>query len=217
MYSSGTTAIATASAAAVALMTIPAGASYNVLRIVNERSVAGFFSVDGGATWGRIPAATTSSVNQVNSIPFVDTVGSGTFMLTVEGTPTGAITYSSTLSTLITNINAGLDAALGAGSVVVSGASLATLVLTGSGTGYSGRPLGTITATILSGSSLYTINGSGTVGTPSTCAVTTAGAASASHGEVEWKGRSSTSPQMKRDGGSNMGGVFAFADWVDYR
>ena len=116
-----------------------------------------------------------SAVNQINSLPFVDSTGSGTFTITVEGITTGAITYSSTAATLYANINTALNATFGTSAIVASGASLAAIILTFSGTGYAGRPVGTVQATVLTGSTGYTINGSGTVGTPSTSAVTTAG------------------------------------------
>lgn len=56
MYSSGTTAIATSGAGNVTLVTVPAGGMYNRLVIVNTGTVAGFFSLDGGNTWGYISA-----------------------------------------------------------------------------------------------------------------------------------------------------------------
>lgn len=61
MYSSGTTAIATSGTGNVTLVTVPAGGSFNRLLIINEGANAGFFSVDGGSTWGRIPAAAAAT------------------------------------------------------------------------------------------------------------------------------------------------------------
>ena len=61
MFSSGISAISTASASNTVLITIPSGASYNRLVIVNEGGGAGFFSVDGGSTWGRISAAASAT------------------------------------------------------------------------------------------------------------------------------------------------------------
>jgi hypothetical protein len=58
MYSSGTTAKATSGAGAVSLITLPTGASINRLVIVNTGTTDGFFSLDGGTTWGYIPAGT---------------------------------------------------------------------------------------------------------------------------------------------------------------
>jgi hypothetical protein len=130
------------------------------------------------------PPATTAPVYAVNSIPFVDTTGSGTFNITVEGVTTGAITYSATAATLVTNINVALQATFGP-QFVCSGASLAAVILTAAGAAYAPRPLGLVQATVLTGSTGYTINGSGTIGTPSTCAVTTTGVSL-----VQWFGGS---------------------------
>lgn len=63
MISNGINAIVTAGDAAVYVFTTPSpptGLSYSQLAIINEGSVAGFFSIDGGTTWARLPA--TSSV-----------------------------------------------------------------------------------------------------------------------------------------------------------
>jgi len=129
----------------------------------------------GAITITPLFSAGVSGVNQINDLPFVDSTGSGTFTLTIEGITTGAITYSSTAATLYANINTALNATFGTSAIVASGASLAAIVLTFSGTGYTYRPVGTVQATIQQGSTGYTINGSGTVGTPSTSAVGTAG------------------------------------------
>lgn len=53
--SSGETALATVSDTAVDAIT--AGGRFNRVRIVNEGSVSGFYSTDGGTTWQRLPAA----------------------------------------------------------------------------------------------------------------------------------------------------------------
>lgn len=114
------------------------------------------------------------AINQVEAMPVVDTTGVGTFTMTIEGTTTGAITYSAIIATLITNINTALNTTFGTGAIVASGASLAALILTFSGAGYGGRPIvGHSVATITISSGSFTINGSTTVGTTTT---TTAGA-----------------------------------------
>ncbi len=56
MWTSGTTALATSGAGSVSLVTLPAGGTYNRLVITNEGGVAGFASIDGGATWARVAA-----------------------------------------------------------------------------------------------------------------------------------------------------------------
>ncbi len=52
MFSSGITAISTSADAAVTLVTVEGG--YNHLAIYNTSANAGFFSIDGGTTWGYI-------------------------------------------------------------------------------------------------------------------------------------------------------------------
>ncbi len=58
MYSSGITATSTSSDTAVTLVTV--SGPYNRLVISNTSANGGFFSVDGGTTWGFIPAGTAS-------------------------------------------------------------------------------------------------------------------------------------------------------------
>lgn len=139
----------------------------------------------GAITITALNVAAVTGTNQVNSLVTVDSTGSGTFTLTVEGITTAAITYSATAATLNTNINGQLDATFGTGNIVSSGASLAAIILTGTAGTYAKRPIGLIQATILAGSTQYTLNGSGAVGVPSTCPVTTPGvvASAADSGE----------------------------------
>lgn len=122
-------------------------------------------------------AGAVSGANAVEAIPVVDSTGVGTFTLTIEGITTGAITYSSTAATLVTNINTALNSAFGTSAIVASGASLAALILTFSGTGYTNRPInGHVTSVITIGSGSFTINGVvGTAGTPGVSTTTTAG------------------------------------------
>lgn len=64
MLSSGTTAKATVSDTAVVLITADDSTSgrCNRATIVNEGSVAGFWSPDAGTTWARLPANTAFQV-----------------------------------------------------------------------------------------------------------------------------------------------------------
>jgi hypothetical protein len=55
MISSGETPIETSTADAETLLTVPAGVTVRNVSIVNEGDAAGFFSDDGGETWGRLP------------------------------------------------------------------------------------------------------------------------------------------------------------------
>lgn len=156
-------------------------------------------------------AAAVSAVNQINSMVTVDNTGVGTFTITVEGITTAAITYSATVATLITNINAQLNATFGTSAIVASGASLAALVLTFSGTGYTNRPVGAVTVNILvnAGGTTFTINGVGTVGTPSVCPVTTAGVVAVAADEGEF---SAGSYLAGTDGTQNPKGVM-LSEW----
>jgi hypothetical protein len=66
MESSGVTAVATSGDAAVVAIAANTNFRRNV-RIVNEGAPSGFFSVDGGTTWHRLPgtAASTTAVPTV--------------------------------------------------------------------------------------------------------------------------------------------------------
>lgn len=124
------------------------------------------------------------SGNAIFAIPFVDSTGSGTFTITVEGITTGAITYSSTAATLVTNINTALTAAFGSSQIVASGSTLATIILTMSGANYAARPVATPTSTLLTGSTGYTINGVGTVGVSTLATVTNRGSGGLNYGST---------------------------------
>jgi photosystem II stability/assembly factor-like uncharacterized protein len=60
MLSSGTTAIATSGSGnvtAISATTIAGRVSFRNVRVVNEGSTAGFYSLDGGTTWARLSAS----------------------------------------------------------------------------------------------------------------------------------------------------------------
>lgn len=120
----------------------------------------------GNITISALFTAAINAVNAVEAVPFVDSTGSGTFTLTIEGITTGAITYSATAATLVTNINTALNSTFGTSAIVASGASLSAQILTFSGTGYAGRPIGNssngtvsgvkVIATLLTGATAFT-------------------------------------------------------------
>jgi hypothetical protein len=64
MLSSGTTGIATAGAGNYTLISA-GGLQYNRLVITNKGTADGFFSVDGGNTWGYIPTVTSANAGSV--------------------------------------------------------------------------------------------------------------------------------------------------------
>lgn len=120
----------------------------------------------------QMSSGAVTGVSPVEALPVVDTSGAGAFNLSAAGITTGSITYSATIATLITNINAALDSAFGSGDLVASGASLAALVITGSSGNYQYNAfLGHFTSANISGSG-FTINGKATGGVSTT---TTAG------------------------------------------
>jgi hypothetical protein len=108
-----------------------------------------------------------TGVSPVEALPVVDTSGSGTFTLTYMGVTTGAITYSATIATLITNINTALDAAYGSGDLVASGASLSALVITGSSGNFQYNAFGGHFVAAITGSG-FTIGGASKTSTTTT-------------------------------------------------
>lgn len=155
---------------------------------------------DGRSDDGTVLDTVGGTANQVVSIPFVDSSGSGTFKITVEGV-TSAITYSATAATLVGNINTALNTALGTSAVVASGATLAAIILTFSGNAYASRPVGPTFANVVAGSTGYTINGVGTVATNSLCVVTTQG--SAVSGRFKISNTTGTSMALTSEGAKN--------------
>lgn len=68
----------------------------------------------------------------VETWSFATGISAGTYKIRANGKITAAITFSATIATHLTAINAALDAVLGAGKVVATGASNALITLTGS-------------------------------------------------------------------------------------
>lgn len=77
-----------------------------------------------GTVLGKVTSQT--AVNDVQTVTFTGTPTGGTYRLSINGLVTGPITYSTTNGTHQTNVQAALDAILGAGN--------ATAVVTSSGT-----------------------------------------------------------------------------------
>ena len=95
-----------------------------------------------------VPSAGT---NEVQTLTIGGTPSGGTFKLKFEGHTTGAITWSSTNATLLSNINAALDALpnLAASAVVATAGSLTagvgTVTLTFSGAPVNRKAVGLMT------------------------------------------------------------------------
>ena len=122
---------------------------------------------NGGVGYKVLTSSSQSGVAPVEALVVVDSTGSGTFTLTYMGITTGAITYSSTAATLVSNINTALDAAFGSGNLVSSGSTLATLIITGSASTYQYNAFGGHFVSTITGTG-FTINGSATAGTSTT-------------------------------------------------
>lgn len=118
----------------------------------------------------RVCASSVSGVSPVEAMPVVDTTGSGTFTLSYMGITTGAITYSATIATLITNINTALDSAFGSGDLVASGASLSALIITGSSGNYQYNAFGGHFTATITGTG-FTIGGASKTSTTTTAGV----------------------------------------------
>lgn len=87
----------------------------------------------------RNAGAPSAGTNEVQTLTIGGTPSGGTFKLAFEGRQTGAITWSSTNSTLLANINAALDALpnVGTGGLVAAAGTLSsgigTITLTAGG------------------------------------------------------------------------------------
>lgn len=120
-----------------------------------------------------VPGAGT---DETQTVTIGGTPTSGTFRLGLEGVRTAAITWSAVNATLLTNINAALDARFGAAQIVATDvaltAGIGTLLLTFSGSNYAKNAI-----------SLMTVESS-LVGTAPTLAIaeTTAGVKAAHRG-----------------------------------
>lgn len=125
---------------------------------------------NGGVGYKVLTASSLSGVSPVEALPVVDSTGSGTFTLTYMGITTGAITYSSTAATLITNINSALDSAFGAGNLVASGATLAAIIITGSAGNYQYNAFGNHFTSTITGSG-FTVGGASGTSTTSVAGV----------------------------------------------
>lgn len=93
--------------------------------------------------------APTVGTNEVQTLTIGGTPTGGTFKLALDGAPTGAITWSSTNGTLLSNMNTALDAKFGTASIVATAGSLTagigTVLLTFSGNEYAKRAVNTMT------------------------------------------------------------------------
>lgn len=113
--------------------------------------------IDGGGLGDALAnaGAPVAGTNEVQTVTLGGTGGTSTFNLRLDGVTTGAIAWSATNATLLSNINAVLDAAFGASQIVATDstltAGLGDLLLTFSGANYGKRAVSTMVATILSG------------------------------------------------------------------
>ena len=99
--------------------------------------------------------APSAGTNEVQTATLGGTGGTSTFKLKLDGVSTGAISWSATNATLLSNINTALDAAFGASQIVASDSTLASglgdLLLTFSGANVSKKAMNLMTAEIVTG------------------------------------------------------------------
>ena len=112
----------------------------------NGRAIA---AIAAKSAMGTVESPTMiAAVNASQLLNFVDNTSVGTFTLTVEGITTAAITYNSTFATLAAAITGALNTALGGTATTSSGTLITALTIVFGGVGYSGRPVGAITANL---------------------------------------------------------------------
>ena len=96
-----------------------------------------------------IAGAPGAGTNEVQTLTIGGTPTGGTYRLALEATPTAAVTWSATNSTLLSNLNTALDAAYGTASIVATAGSLTagigTVLLTFSGNEYAKRAVSLMT------------------------------------------------------------------------
>src|SRR5262245_40287690 len=113
----------------------------------------------GGGPAIPFTGAVVAGTNQVDTLTIGGTPTGGTFKLAVNGIATAAITWSNVNATLLTAINAALDAILGAGQIVATAgtltAGIGTILLTYSGAnvGRKSWPAATVANNSLTGTS----------------------------------------------------------------
>lgn len=107
--------------------------------------------INAGAGLGilEVAGAPGAGTNEVQTLNFGGTPTGGTYRLAFEGTPTAAVTWSAVNATLLSNLNAALDAAYGTASIVATAgtltAGIGTVILTFSGNDYARRAVSSMT------------------------------------------------------------------------
>lgn len=99
--------------------------------------------------------APSAGTNEIQTATLGGTGGTSTFRLLLSGVPTANIAWSAVNATLLTAINAALDAKFGSAQIVATDSTLSSglgnLLLTFSGTDYARRVVPTMTATVVTG------------------------------------------------------------------
>lgn len=104
-------------------------AVFNVFAAALQERVDAVFGIRGGG----LNPAPLSFTNETWAFSFFETgTPSGTFAISIGGTATAAITYSTVSATLVTNIQSACDTAFGSGNVLVGCPGYFKLVLIGS-------------------------------------------------------------------------------------
>lgn len=111
--------------------------------ITGGKIIEGAFGVRTSA------GAPGAGTNEVQTLTIGGTPTGGTYKLALDGVPTGAVTWSATNATLLSNLNTALDAVFGTASIVATAgtltAGIGTVLLTFSGNEYARRAVNTMT------------------------------------------------------------------------
>lgn len=117
--------------------------------------ISGGTIIEGSLGPYQSAGAPSAGTNAIQTATLGGTGGTSTFKLVLDGVKTPAIAWSATNGTLLTNINAGLDAAFGASQIVATDSTLSSglgnFLLTFSGTDVAKKVMNAMTGEIVTG------------------------------------------------------------------
>lgn len=117
--------------------------------------ISGGTIIEGSLGPYQSAGAPSAGTNEVQTATLGGTGGTSTFKLVLDGVKTAAIAWSAVNATLLTAINAALDAKFGTAQIVATDSTLSSglgnLLLTFSGSDYAKKVVNTMTAEIVTG------------------------------------------------------------------